>query len=375
MANNLGFRLKTLTPVWTGGVNRHERKLHVTGIKGSIRWWYEVLIRGLGCYCCDPSVKSVDNSKALKCKLDTKKLQNKSGDGKDREVRRQICPACYLFGCTNWSGKFIVRIVDNNEVPLDDLDSSNKSFNLQFIKKKGLEEAEELLLKMTLKLIVDYGAIGGRTTLKPSECDSKNTDSHPAHQKRGGFNPHKDYGIIARDKNSGIPSEPIFKNDNKDKVKKYLKSFESADKPKNDSLWPDLRYFWFALGHCIPRNCHNRIVDRKINASVKGEYLNPNEIQIFLGGFIKEEKRGSLPFPNYDSSSKKIFSFHGIGPGESISESEILSLDDSKREKDVIRCFGYAEENKLEEVIVQITSVIPTLKQEIKRGKDILSEL
>jgi CRISPR-associated protein Cmr1 len=64
---NLVFRLKALTGIWTGGVESKSDELHLTGIKGSIRWWYEVLIRGLGYYACDPTS---DDS----CKLEPKKL-------------------------------------------------------------------------------------------------------------------------------------------------------------------------------------------------------------------------------------------------------------------------------------------------------------
>jgi CRISPR-associated protein Cmr1 len=40
---NLVFKLKTLIPIWTGGVEGKPDKLHITGIKGSVRWWYPEL--------------------------------------------------------------------------------------------------------------------------------------------------------------------------------------------------------------------------------------------------------------------------------------------------------------------------------------------
>ena len=36
------IKIKTLTPLWTGGVDTTTDRLHETGIIGSLRWWYEV---------------------------------------------------------------------------------------------------------------------------------------------------------------------------------------------------------------------------------------------------------------------------------------------------------------------------------------------
>ncbi|GFP33568.1 CRISPR-associated protein Cmr1 [Candidatus Hakubella thermalkaliphila] len=52
--SDLEFKLKTLTPIWTGNVEMKCDRLHETGLIGSIRWWYEALVRGIECYDCDP---------------------------------------------------------------------------------------------------------------------------------------------------------------------------------------------------------------------------------------------------------------------------------------------------------------------------------
>ena len=72
----LEIKLKTLTPLWTGGVDGTMIRLHETGIIGSLRWWYEVIVRGLGGWACDPSEHGCP----------------------DKEGR--ICDACALFGAT-----------------------------------------------------------------------------------------------------------------------------------------------------------------------------------------------------------------------------------------------------------------------------------
>jgi len=85
------IKIKTLTPLWTGDVDRKCETLKETGIIGSIRWWYEALVRGLGGYACDPTDEN-------------DKCPNKEGN---------ICDTCELFGCTGWNRKFILRINDS----------------------------------------------------------------------------------------------------------------------------------------------------------------------------------------------------------------------------------------------------------------------
>lgn len=43
------IKIKTLTPIWTGGFEPGKMdRIHETGIIGSLRWWYEAIVRGLG---------------------------------------------------------------------------------------------------------------------------------------------------------------------------------------------------------------------------------------------------------------------------------------------------------------------------------------
>ena len=75
------FKLKALTDIWTGGVNsRDGSTLHITGIKGSIRWWYEVLIRGLKGYACDPS------DEKWRCTLDLNKFKKHYPEWKQKST-------------------------------------------------------------------------------------------------------------------------------------------------------------------------------------------------------------------------------------------------------------------------------------------------
>lgn len=49
------LRLHMLTPLWTGGIDNSADRIHETSIIGSLRWWYEVILRGCGVEACDPS--------------------------------------------------------------------------------------------------------------------------------------------------------------------------------------------------------------------------------------------------------------------------------------------------------------------------------
>ena len=80
----MNITLKTLTPLWTGGVETGKMdRLRETGLLGSLRWWYEAIVRGLGGYACDPTSEDRCPDK----------------DGKH-------CAACELFGCTGWQRRF-----------------------------------------------------------------------------------------------------------------------------------------------------------------------------------------------------------------------------------------------------------------------------
>lgn len=93
------IHLKTLTPIWTGDIDRCSPIIRETGIIGCLRWWYEVIIRGLGGYACDPS--------------DASNRCPKQTTIKDQKV---WCNACDLFGMTGLARKFQLRISGGQQV-------------------------------------------------------------------------------------------------------------------------------------------------------------------------------------------------------------------------------------------------------------------
>jgi len=286
------LELKALTDIWTGGVNGRGSDLHLTGIRGSIRWWFEALVRAYEGYACDPQDED------RRCKLEYKKFQNelKKHNGNLQKVLDElICPACQLFGCTGWSAKFVLRVTDINGKEILNRIRKGESFRLIFIPQKPFTEVERALLKKTIKIIVECGAIGGKTVLKPSETPWKNI-KRPYHQ---------DYGLIDYQDES--------KKIEKINTKIILKRLHD-----NKENWPNLKYFWFIKGYYI-----NRIQFNEITKAFSSD----------LNSFLKGGQ----------GESKKIFSFHG---------------QNSSNPDRAKRCFGYVrKKEELNEMIEKLKNI------------------
>jgi CRISPR-associated protein Cmr1 len=254
------IKIKTLTPLWTGNVDGECKTIKETGIIGSLRWWYEALVRGLGGYACDPTSSE-------KCELNHKKFDNaiKNGKSVQEALDEQICPVCQLFGCTGWSRKFKIEILTN------EIYKCSPSYGFEGVLKislrgyKPIQEDEKWLLKKTLDIIGKYGSIGGRTTRKPQKSIVG-----------------MDYGLIA------IENMKIETNATKEGVKSWILDNKKAFGDNNEK-WPDLKYFFFVNGKFLSRNEMNMIM---------------NNIP-FLKGKRKDGK--------FIGKSKKIFSFKSNG--------------------------------------------------------------
>jgi len=86
-------KIKTCTPIWTGGFEAGKcDRIHETGILGSLRWWMEVLVRGMGGDACDQTEQI--------CLYDFKKSNN------------GVCKVCEVFGATGWKRQFRLEVQD-----------------------------------------------------------------------------------------------------------------------------------------------------------------------------------------------------------------------------------------------------------------------
>ena len=82
------YELSAKTDLWTGDAKGEPNRLIATGLLGSIRWWFEVLVRGLDGHACDPTGKQCEG--------------------------RNHCVVCELFGCTGWARKFRFEVLDKD---------------------------------------------------------------------------------------------------------------------------------------------------------------------------------------------------------------------------------------------------------------------
>lgn len=107
------LELETVTPIWTGGGDGQADRLHETGLLGNLRWWYELMLRGVGAPARDPT--SNDRS-ALDAKK-YKQLVEKNGPALTRQQLRSagLCDAAQVFGATGWRRRFQLSVADSTQ--------------------------------------------------------------------------------------------------------------------------------------------------------------------------------------------------------------------------------------------------------------------
>lgn len=124
------LKIKTLTPLWTGGVAAGKvDRIHETGILGSLRWWYETIVRGLGGEACDPSAGT--------CRFDTEQYaKSQATDERQRLREGGLCDVCQVFGATGWRRRFRLNIQDRTHP--DNVVSQRIEINHSYTDKGGM---------------------------------------------------------------------------------------------------------------------------------------------------------------------------------------------------------------------------------------------
>ena len=106
--STLSIRLRTRTPLYTGGVDGKMDRIHETGILGSLRWWYEAIVRGLGGEACDPTEHDHElTGERLK---QFQRLRNQGVGWWEALDQVGICDACKVFGTTGWKRRFRLEV-------------------------------------------------------------------------------------------------------------------------------------------------------------------------------------------------------------------------------------------------------------------------
>lgn len=276
------IKLKTLTPLWTGGVDQTCDRLHETGLIGSLRWWYEALVRGLGGYACDPTSED-------RCP---------DQDGKH-------CVACELFGYTGWARKFRLQVLSAPDfVSFGNLKAvkAEQAIDIQFTPLRPITEEEWCLLQLALRLIAVCGAMGGKTVFKPLDETGRDDQFH-----------HRDFGLIDVEFSEGWPAATsLGELRNFVQAEKWRKGSHKYGDGEHDYSWASLQNFWCVKGRYLARqstkkSTFNLIVGRKQDKSKKerrgkriirwSDFLEDRDdtVSRWLAGDVQE--------------SKKIFSF------------------------------------------------------------------
>jgi len=89
------IKLRTLTPLWLGDIDRDSGVPKESGLLGSMRFWYEGLLRSCGARACDPT-----------------------GETQQRCEGSKRCDACKLFGATGYARRFRLEIEGLQPTPV-----------------------------------------------------------------------------------------------------------------------------------------------------------------------------------------------------------------------------------------------------------------
>ena len=253
------YELSAETDLWTGDADREPNRLITTGLLGSIRWWFEVLVRGLKGNACDPTRKQCEG--------------------------RNHCVVCELFGCTGWARKFRFEVLDENGSTQAAQIEKEQNFGLRFIPLRPIRVEEWALLDATLHLIAGYGAIGGKTVFKPTDEDNRTEEPH-----------HQDFGLAQ------ISSSRQFAGIRRKDLETYLSQWKRLN--HGEFAWASLQHFWYVK--CVKErylgrknndeSTFNRVLGRQEAKKQGQDLLNPaNKKDQWLAGSQRV--------------SKKVFSF------------------------------------------------------------------
>ncbi|HHI97755.1 MAG TPA: type III-B CRISPR module RAMP protein Cmr1 [Thermodesulfatator atlanticus] len=208
----LTVRIKTLTPLWTGGLDGTMDRIHETGILGSLRWWYEAIVRGLGGSACAPTEP--------RCELTGQRLrlyEKAREEGKDwwqALDKAGICDACKVFGATGWKRRFRLEVKSDTQLTWQPRDSV---LNIRpperargwyllpghvgtlTLKLEGEEKVVSMLACLFLWL-EKYGSLGARPQLGYGAFRILNRDE--VVEKAGGWK----WGLLQKEAQNASPN-------------------------------------------------------------------------------------------------------------------------------------------------------------------------
>lgn len=277
------WRLKALTDLWTGDADRNGGRTIPTGLLGSLRWWFEVLLRGLGGAACDPS----------------------DPNGRCPVQQGKRCVVCELFGCTGWGRKFRFEVRDGSGGIMSKQIKKDTEFTLRFTPLRPVAAEEWALLDLTIRLIADYAALGGRTVLRPSD-----------EVNRSGSRQHRDYGIIE------VEERPTLKPVSRAEIERYVCDNRLRKPEQEDFSWASLTNFWCVNGKHLARqdashSTFNKVLGRMEPKKQGQQLASNNTVNQWLAGKQQE--------------SKKVFSFQDPPRTFGFVKREVITFEQMKQ--------------------------------------------
>jgi CRISPR-associated protein Cmr1 len=208
-----------------------------------------------------------------------------------------------------------LRVLDSQGQVIQSPLERNMDFTLQFIEMRAMGSEEKWLLAKALEIAAKYGALGGKTTLKPQKKPKVGDD----------------YGVVEWKTGPKISQVDV------------AQYFHSRDWRQVQTKLPDLRWFFFVTGAILWRKQINNL----IGLSEDGRsVIGYKDFQRFLRGLRGQGEQPTI--------SKKIFSFRAGGG----------------------RVWGYAGNSTMrDEIIEHLRQELGAGNYTVKTGEEVLDEL
>lgn len=355
------IELTLLTPLWTGGVETGKMdRIHEIGIIGSLRWWYEAIVRGLGGDVCDPTS---DNSEE-RCQFDTKNYEKTKNidDG-----LATVCPVCRLFGCTGWKRRFDLQASAISSEPFwlatkdkygkfnhwwltEIYKTSNSNIALGDLKlcfrwMRGYESQHENI-KALLSLMSHFGAIG-----------SKPQYGFGAFYYQNSFSTKESFSIIQNEISGPDPKKSLT------------------------GVYPSLQNYWL-LQCTVPIKDVNREFDSVCEVGNYQKFLQYRsrllpvsfDIRYKLPGSDVKGLRQSYRLSHGKMQTRQIFgTLDGNKLASSVFVSHLYKANVTEPNYQ-LRVWGFTDSGLADEIEASLKTIFPNLEVNLRlKGPEILS--
>jgi CRISPR-associated protein Cmr1 len=153
---------------------------------------------------------------------------------KDARSARHHCVVCELFGCTDWGRKFRFEVRNGQGQTQAQQIKASSRFELRFTVLRPVRAEEEALLDLTLRLIAEYGALGGKTVFKPSKINSSKLH-------------HRDFGLIK------LVTASNTATTKREDLHAFVQQGRWRKVEHCDFAWASLMNFWCVPGRHLSR--------------------------------------------------------------------------------------------------------------------------